>query len=159
MNKGCHSGPLTLLTTGATGHFLSAYQKSASGEKHRPTSNSCEPQIHLVPAQYEARDAHRCVEQGLLLGSRRSRGNRAADTCSMSCPPGATGCHWVPSGATRCHSVPCVVMEWQAAVGQQMTCSLARALGREAKAQTINSRSLPKTELSSSERRFFDNGS
>ena len=69
MNKGCHSGPLTLLTTGATGHFLSAYQKSASREKHRPTSNSCESQIHLVPAQYEASDAHRCVEQGLLLGS------------------------------------------------------------------------------------------
>ena len=47
MNKGSPSGSLTLLTAGASGHFLSAYPASARREKHNRTSSVLQIQMQI----------------------------------------------------------------------------------------------------------------
>ena len=96
MNKGSPSGFLTLLTAGATRHFLSAYPGSA--KKHGHTSNLL-LEVQLLPDMGE-----------VMPGGQRGL---PAEICGQLT--------LVPC---RAHRVPCIVMECQAEVGQQMTCAV-----------------------------------
>ena len=97
MNKGCHSGPLTLLTTGATGHFLSAYQKSASGEKDTDPPRT----LVSLKSTWSQPNMRQVMPTGVWsksscwdLEDLEATVRRTLVPCrAHQVPPGATGCH------------------------------------------------------------------